>query len=46
MQVTQAVALVMFFYTAWLLVARHLSDKAMVLKEAQLQSKNAFVSYV
>lgn len=36
----------MLLYTAWLLVARHLGDKALSLKEAQLQSKNAFVSYV
>lgn len=46
LQVCQAVGLIMVFYTGWLLVARHLSDKAMGLKEAQLQSKNAFVSYV
>lgn len=44
--VSEAVALLMLLYTAWLLASRHLNEKAMTLKEAQLQSKNAFVSYV
>lgn len=42
----EALALLMLLYAAWLLVTRHLNNRALSLKEAQLQSKNAFVSYV